>query len=85
MYKWKEGTGFSLQLENPFTTIPAPITDCAILQRSPIEFLEEKHRTFDVDQLVLFIKTRYDIGGSFREQHFEIPIGKLPIGKIRFL
>ena len=72
--KWKEGTGFGLQLRGPHFIYEAPVTVCAILNQDPIEFLEENRRTFEVDQLILFIKIHYMIGGSLKEQNFDIPI-----------
>lgn len=71
---WHEGIGFGLQLKNPHTTFEAPIAVCAILNRDPIDYLEKERKRFEMDQIILFMKVRYRIGGTLKEQNFSIPI-----------
>ena len=63
-----EGTGLSLQLRNPYQTSEAPIAKCAILQRNPIQYLEEKHKTFEMDKLFLYIAGSYSNTGLLARQ-----------------
>lgn len=72
--KWKEGTGFGLQLQSLHLMPEAPIPACAILNLDPIDYLEKEWRKFEMDQIILFLKVRYHIGGSWKEQNFSIPM-----------
>ena len=66
--------GFSVSVKRRYNTIFAPILSLALLNRDPINYLETKHKTFEMDRILLSMRVDYFIGGGFKARNQEIDL-----------
>ena len=45
--KWNGGISFSISLEKPNMGFSAPLIECALLKRNPIQYLEENNNVYE--------------------------------------